>query len=676
MAEPGRNMPCPCGSGLKYKRCCDGGFTTADIQAAYKEFRHIVETLDPDEPNRLWEAFRGPKGRPPGPYRPDDDMFIDWMYFDALIGRGRLVDRLLESSALPRGVRAFAAAMRDTAVRLYEVVRVARKPQISLRDVLTGVSYSPRGMVPAGATEDAQLVAARIVHRGVSGQAEFHGGILTFSGHARSELTALLRDELGARRQGDLAPSERDDYKALAPILCRRWCAITFPDRPRVRAPTTSAERREALELELHAQYAGWIDAPNEALGGASPRTVARSPDLLPRLVELLRGLEREYARRLMLDEPAFDPWLLWDDLGLRVLRDGPRDRPPPLGHETMAALVPWISEVAVEIAREHRDDRDQDLEWTLPMDLVFQDPRTQRYLRDHTDRRVREGANPDPMEWEVQALAIHLTLRANFELHLRKVFWVADELSMMLGTTSLEGIDGSALRLPFGCFALVFTDRYTLGLAERLLVQTPVAMLRGRILRVVTAYLHNVVLSGGRPGIRVAFTCDADGATWPVAIVRDFAIGPEMRIVDILASVAPGSDADELAPLWSCVPLRHLLHLVFNAVLHVTSRAGKTEARELDPLPPNSSPALEHERRTAERVFELPGTIDIHVRRAIQQARSGAVSGEQIQRCLVRGYRRRANPGWKDQEERWIKPYWRGPDDGPIVERHYRILP
>lgn len=669
-------MPCPCGSGLKYKRCCEVGYTAADALAGFRELRHLAETLEPGEAVLRSDLFYGPRGRPPGPWRPDDDLFVDWLFFDARTGHGRLVDRLLASGVLPRGVRAYAAMMRDTAVRLYDVVRPGRGKRLSLRDVLTGAPCSPAGMVLAGVTEDVQLVAARVVPRGASGQPEFHGAILTFTGHARTELTALLRDELAARQRDEPDPSGRDEYKALAPILYSRWCSITFPDRSNARAPTTDAARREALELELHARYAGWIDAPNEALAGASPRTAASSTDLRPRLVELLRDLEREYGRRLTLNEPAFDPWLLWDDLGLRSLRDGHRDRPPPLGHETMAALEPWISELAAELAREHRDARDQDLEWTLPLDVVYQDLRTKRCLREHSERRVREGASPDTIAWEVQALTFHLALRVNFELHLRKVFWVADDLSMMLGTTSLEGIDGSALRLPFGCFALVFTDRYTLGLAERLLAQTPMAPLRGRLLQTVSAYLKNVTLSGGRRGISVVFTCDADGTTWPTMIGRDFAIDPEARVVDILAAVAPGFDADELAPLWSCIPIRHLLHLVINAVLHVTSRSGRSEARELDPPSPTASPPPAHERQTAERVFELPGTIDIHVRRAIQQARGGAVSAEQIQRCLVRGYRRRANPGWKDQEDRWIKPYWRGPGDGPIVERQYRILP
>jgi hypothetical protein len=118
---------------------------------------------------------------------------------------------------------------------------------------------------------------------------------------------------------------------------------------------------------------------------------------------------------------------------------------------------------------------------------------------------------------------------------------------------------------------------------------------------------------------------------------------------------------------------LASLAQLVVHAVLEATSRRGKLDVKVASTPRPNGP---RRDRRTEERVYYLPGSLDIHVRRAIQEAKHGAVSREQIRRCLVRGYRRRANPGWKDQEERFITPHWRGPEDGPIVERPYRLLP
>ena len=618
-----------------------------------------------------WEAFYGPQGRPPGPHSIEDDVYLDWLYFDVRNNRGsRLVDLLLRTKGLPRGVRAYAAAMRDSALRLYEVNEHRRGRQAVLRDVLSGKTH----VLAGGVDGSVALLAARVVTRGVSGGAELVGPGLSFPGFLRAELVGLLRDELAALRHaaGDTAG---DEWKALAPILYRRWCSYVHAPPAPASAPTaaTNDAAREAAELQLQAEFANWIDAASERLAGATPRAAAESPELRLRLVDLLREIEAEYERRLTLDEPAFDPSLLWDDLGLRALRDGPRDHPPPLGHETMAALLPGLADVATEVARRHRNARDRDLEWTIPEEVVARDPRVRRFMQDQIDAHIQQGVEPREFGEVVRLLAAHLVFLSNFQLHLRKVFWVADALSWMFSASSLEEVYGSALRLPFGCLALVFTDRYALGLAERLLARTPGVPLRGRILRVLTVYLHNITLPGGRHGIRVVFTCDADGDEWPAVFGRYFPVDPDARVVDILASVAPGSDAGELAPLWSCVPLRHLLHLVVHTILEVTSTRGQQVAREPPPPRPDTS---SRERRTEEQVFDLPGTIDIRVLRALQEAKFGAVSGEQIHRCLVRGYRRRANPGWKDQQERFVKPYWRGPEDGPIVERPYRLIP
>jgi hypothetical protein len=130
--------------------------------------------------------------------------------------------------------------------------------------------------------------------------------------------------------------------------------------------------------------------------------------------------------------------------------------------------------------------------------------------------RLHQKGDGPEEVKLVLHQFVAQLVILSNFELHLRKVFWVADDLSWSFSASSLDGIDGAALRLPFGCLALVFTDRYALGLAERLLARIPNVVLRGRILRVLTVYLHNVAKPGGRRGIRIAFTCDAGGDDWP----------------------------------------------------------------------------------------------------------------------------------------------------------------
>lgn len=68
---------------------------------------------------------------------------------------------------------------------------------------------------------------------------------------------------------------------------------------------------------------------------------------------------------------------------------------------------------------------------------------------------------------------ASEFALKVNFELHRRKAFWVDESLAFMLARTDIDA-DGSALRVPFPAFALVYTDRHVLSLAERLLYRRP----------------------------------------------------------------------------------------------------------------------------------------------------------------------------------------------------------
>jgi len=609
--------------------------------------------------DRALYTFYGPRGRVPGPRRIEDHIFYEWFSCDFRDDRGvRVVDLLLRDAGLPRGVRAFAAAMRDSAVRLYEVSRQGSRAK--LRDVLTGETLHPVDI-----EDGVQLLAARLIACG--DRVGLQGPGMPFPAVLRTTLIGQIRDRLAElRRTGEGV----DEWKALAPILYQVWRSYADAE---TRPADADYTEREAAEMRLQAQYAGWLDAPCDRLGGVTPRAAAASTELLPRVVDELRELEAEYESRLILDAPAFDPSLLWEHLGLRELRNGPGGHPPPLAHETMAALFPDMSTVALEVARQYRDARDQDLEWTIPWEDVAADPRVLQFLQEQAVYLHEAGKGSEDVKLVLHHYVAQLVILSNFELHLRKVFWVADDLSWSFSASSLDGIDGAALRLPFGCLALVFTDRYALGLAERLLARIPDIPLRGRILRVLTVYLHNVSLPGGQRGIRVAFTCDAGTAEWPAVVSRILTINPEVAVAKLLAGEAPGVDDGELAPLWSCVPLRHLLQLVVHAVLEATSRRGKWDVKEPSTPRPDDP---RHDRRTDERVYYLPCSLDIHVRQAIQEAKHGAVDRQQIRRCLVRGYRRRANPGWKDQDDRFIKPHWRGPEDGPIVERPYRLLP
>jgi hypothetical protein len=44
--NPGRNDPCPCGSGKKYKQCCLGRDSASVVNLAERTWRQMREAID------------------------------------------------------------------------------------------------------------------------------------------------------------------------------------------------------------------------------------------------------------------------------------------------------------------------------------------------------------------------------------------------------------------------------------------------------------------------------------------------------------------------------------------------------------------------------------------------------------------------------------------------------
>ena len=447
------------------------------------------------------------------------------------------------------------------------------------------------------------------------------------------------------------------------------------PEHPR-RAPEFTAEEHDAVanavEAHMHEHYEKWLDEPVPMLDDRSPREAVASPTLRPRVIGLLKQLQIDYADALADGDPAFDPSWMWDELQLReeIDRHDEHHLPPLLGHERIAALIPGLESLAQQVATRIRSASGGSLTRLITRSELMDDLPVRRFLREQALTAGRASADLETPPAEREALAAHLEIRANFELHLRKVFWVEVSLSWTLGATRLD-IVGDALKLPFGAFALVFTDRYALGLGERALSRDPGCPLRGVPLRLMTVYVSELPAVHGGRGVRLAFTFDALGELWPHLVIRDLFITSEADLDAILTSRFAGA-ADDLAPIFACTPLRNLVHLVLNAILYATSADARAERRTPGPLAEHRpTPII----RTSETIYYLPGTIDIRTLRAIQRARRGSSDRQVIHRAMVRGHWRRAGAEWKDQRVRWIKPYWRGPSTASTIERQYRLL-
>jgi hypothetical protein len=353
-------------------------------------------------------------------------------------------------------------------------------------------------------------------------------------------------------------------------------------------------------------------------------------------VIELVRGLEGMYQESLRRGQPAYDPSWMWEDLGLAAAQP---DHPPPLAHERVAEAHPGLAEATRAVATRVRARPDFD------------------------DRSSRSGAADLEVELSVRrlladdpSLSLVVPWLTDFEVHRRKTFWVDRALSWQLGQTDLD-ITAVDLRLPFVAFALVFTDRLALSLAERLVAATrPKAPIAGHFAHVVTVY---VTAEGGALRLRIAV--DPLGSDLPEIVVHDVPLVGQIR----------GVESDKIP-----APLPGLVHLVVSAILYATSPGNEPQRRASPGTTPRRTWAPRQEGYTSDEVWFLPGAIEISRLRQMQELERAPGGRQLINRFMVRGHWRRPNPTWKDQSLRWVEPYWKGPELGSVIEKAYKLKP
>ena len=418
----------------------------------------------------------------------------------------------------------------------------------------------------------------------------------------------------------------------------------------------------EALVLDHYAQhYRRWLDEPVPALDGNTPRQAAAKASTRGRVVELVQGLVGTYERALKCAEPAYDPSWMWAELGLD---EQSQMLPPQLAHERLAQLVEGSADLVRDVVDSLRASRDESSLVSAAADIRDRlDVR--RFLGAH-----RPASGSDHPAFRRRDLEPYVALSVEHAFHHRKVFWVDASLVLMLSHTDVDLV-GHDLRAPFRTFALVFTDRYTLSLAERFLAREHRgSAVAGQILRVLTVY----VTARGDEGLRaldLTFAFDALGDDLPELVEHRLEYGDATPVRSLFAPtdgvIVEGGTVD------LATPLQQLLQLVVNAILYATSAGVVPEVRRA----PTSAPKSRGRAArvfTSEEVYFLPGTIDIQNVRQIEALSRLGEGREALRRSMVRGHWRRAPKNWSDARPRWIAPYWKGPDMAALIERAYRL--
>jgi hypothetical protein len=812
--SPGRNDPCPCGSGRKYKRCCllkaeaVAHFTREDRLAAFAALGRFSETAvgreDDAAHGEFWDRLlprAGELGEKGEPF--STDAFDMWFWFDRPLDDGSLVaERLLDQDpSLPRGVRTYLDLARTTGVHLYEVEDVRPGVSLTLRDVLDEGRVTVREQLGSRTIRRAELLAARVIPRGVSGEPEMEAGLLNIPALIRKPVVAQLADWRKKFRRENPGTDPDAFFKLTAPFFHTAWVSsildppiphlqntdgedmlltrVQFAvlDEARLRAALdagpdlqrdgdrsiwhwvgvnrknepvglalvrlegatltlelNSAERAargrkmmetlagdavkhratthedparqlrerlrageldeppakdvgelppEALEdltLDHYARYyRSWIEEPVPALDDRTPRQAADDPARRDKLIELIRGLEGMYQHALQAGQPAYDPSWMWEELGLA---EGPASaHPPPLAHERWAEATPGLGELSRSVAeRVRRRPGFDDATSVASAEDLDADLEVRRFLASTNKAAPAADTAPSTPDADADVLRWRLQRMVDFELHRRKSFWVDESLSCMLAQTDNDVV-GDELRVPFASFALIFTDRQMLSLAERLLATDRSCPFAGQFLRVLTVYATEESRPQGRT-LRFGFAADALGADPPHLFEHELALAPASRVEprDEGAIRPQATTPDgELVPLPDRRPLPGLMHVVLNAILYATSAGVDPEVRkspQADRSRAGGAPDKRPAAVSSEEVFFLPGAIEISQVRRIQELQRAPGGRALLHRFMVRGHWRRAAATWKEKHLRWIKPYWKGPDIAAVIERTYKLKP
>jgi hypothetical protein len=232
----GRNDPCPCGSGKKYKRCCldkekaPDGFSPDERRSAPIKLERFVEKELGPEDEKAWNSFYEEwedrlEELDDTETEASEAVYDMWFFCDRkLTGGGSVVKSYLERGPLlSPGARRYLRLIRDSALRLYEVEDFSPGESITLVELPSGGRVTVHERTGSRSLWRHALLAARIIGEGPSGQPEIEFDLLNIPELIRDRLLS----ELAALREGyrheHPAAAEIDFCREMGPFFHQVW---------------------------------------------------------------------------------------------------------------------------------------------------------------------------------------------------------------------------------------------------------------------------------------------------------------------------------------------------------------------------------------------------------------------------------------------------------------------
>jgi hypothetical protein len=309
----GRNDPCPCGSGKKYKRCCGALAVTDPLEQAGRAMRAVQDTVEPkvlrfirqeigdDAIERASNDFGLPNAGPRAE-DPESQLFLPWLLYDwrrefagtrpaetpeegvpaarrFLVAYGHRLDER---------ERQFAETVSATPFSFHEVLDAERGRSLRLRDVILGTEATAYEQSGSAYLRPGDLTYARVV--------PFDDVALIIG------CASLVLPPIEKHVVLDLRASLRKSFRSVTPDLVRRlepqFRELYFTIRQRLLQPRLPIlQNTDGDPMELHTLTYG-IEEPEAAFSALASLAAGMEPD------ELLD--EAKYDRRGRLQHVEF----------------------------------------------------------------------------------------------------------------------------------------------------------------------------------------------------------------------------------------------------------------------------------------------------------------------------------------------------------------------------------
>src|SRR5713101_5371057 len=211
MSAIGRNDPCPCGSGKKYKRCCLGKDATApdawtaverdSVLASLMRFARRAE-FDGDRAaaevtfwGRRLEKLTAAEAREAMDFEQSRFGFHEWFVFDCpLRGGGTVVEHFLarEGGGLRSGERRYLERMRLSHLRPYEIQAVRLDEGFELLDLWANKRVRVRERLATRQLVQWDVLAARVI-LGPDGEPILDGSPYLYPAREKELILRVLR---------------------------------------------------------------------------------------------------------------------------------------------------------------------------------------------------------------------------------------------------------------------------------------------------------------------------------------------------------------------------------------------------------------------------------------------------------------------------------------------------